>query len=235
MKNKTSGHIIISLLSFFLFSLNTLSQNVNPDLRKGNREYKNENYSDAEMNYRKALEDDSGNIKALYNLANSLYKQGRYDEASNILEGLVQSDIPDGKRADAYHNLGNALLGNQQISEGIDAYKNSLRIRPDDNDTRFNLARAMKMLQEQEQQQEQDQDGEDDQEEQQEQEQQQQPQDGENDQNDEQQQPQPRPDQISPEDARRILEALNQQEQEIQEKIEREERQAIPQRPVREW
>ncbi len=164
MKNKTSGHIILFLLSFFLFSVNTLSQNVNPDLRKGNREYKNENYSDAEMNYRKALEEDPGNIKALYNLANSLYKQGRYDEASNILEGIVQSDISDNRRADVYHNLGNALLGNQQISEGIDAYKNSLRIRPDDNDTRFNLATAMKMLQEQEQQQQQqDQDGEDDQ------------------------------------------------------------------------
>ncbi len=234
MKNKTSGHIILFLLSFFLFSVNTLSQNVNPDLRKGNREYKNENYSDAEMNYRKALEEDPGNIKALYNLANSLYKQGRYDEASNILEGIVQSDISDNRRADVYHNLGNALLGNQQISEGIDAYKNSLRIRPDDNDTRFNLATAMKMLQEQEQQQQQqDQDGEDDQDDQQDD--QEQPQEGEDDQQEQQEQPQPRPDQISPEDAQRILDALNQQEQEIQEKIEREEKQAIPQRPVREW
>ncbi|MFN2394471.1 MAG: tetratricopeptide repeat protein [Bacteroidales bacterium] len=235
MNNKALGYIILFIFAIFSSNTIALSQNVNPDLRKGNRDYKNENYSDAEMNYRKALEEEPGNIKALYNLANSLYKQGRYDEATNILEGIAQSDIADSRRADVYHNLGNALLGNQQISEGIDAYKNSLRIRPDDNDTRFNLATAMKMLQEQEQQQQQDQDGEDEQEDQQDN--QQQPQDGKDNQQEQeqQQQPQPRPDQISPEDAQRILEAMKQQEQEIQEKIEREEKQAIPQRPVREW
>ena len=224
--------IILVLFNFTV--LQAFAQYVNPDVRRGNREYKAENFSEAEMNYRKALEEDPQSLKALYNLANALYKQGRYEEAANILDGISSLNISENRRADAYHNLGNARLGNQQIEEGIEAYKNSLRLRPDDSDTRHNLAMAMKLLQEQEQQHQQDQDGDDDQ-----QQDQQQPQDGNDEQQDEQQQqqqqPQPRPDQISPEDAQRILDALNQQEQEIQEKIEREERQRRPERPLREW
>jgi Ca-activated chloride channel homolog len=221
--------IILFLFNFTV--LQSFAQNVNPDVRRGNREYKTENFTEAEMNYRKALEEDPQSLKAIYNLANALYKQGRYEEAANILDGISSLNIPDNHRADTYHNLGNARIGNQQIREGIEAYKNSLRLRPDDNDTRHNLAMAMKLLQEQEQEQQQDQDGDDDQ-----QQNQQQPQEGDDEkQNEQQQQPQPRPDQISPEDAQRILDALNQQEQEIQEKIEREERQRRPERPLREW
>ncbi len=223
--------IILFLFNFTV--LQAFAQYVNPDVRRGNREYKTENFTEAEMNYRKALEEDPQSLKALYNLANALYKQGRYDEAANILDGISNINISDNRRADVYHNLGNARLSNQQIQEGIEAYKNSLRLRPDDNDTRHNLAKAMQLLQEQEQQQDQDQDGDDDQ---QQDDQQQQPEDGDDEQQDEQQQePQPRPDQISPEDAQRILDALNQQEQEIQEKIDREERQRRPERPLREW
>lgn len=223
--------LIIILFLFNFTVLHSFAQYVNPEVRRGNREYKAENFTEAEMNYRKALEEDPQSLKALYNLANALYRQGRYEESANIFDGISSLNIPDNRRADAYHNLGNARLGNQQIQEGIEAYKNSLRLRPDDNDTRHNLAMAMKLLQEQEQQQQQDQDGDDDQ-----QQDQQQPQDGDDEQQDEQpQEPQPRPDQISPEDAKRILDALNQQEQEIQEKIEREERQRRPERPLREW
>ncbi len=225
--------IILFLLNFT--ALQAYSQHVNPDVRRGNREYKAENFTEAEKNYRRALEEDSQSLKALYNLANALYKQGRYDEAANILDGISNLNIPDNRRADVYHNLGNARLGNQQIQEGIEAYKNSLRLRPDDNDTRHNLAMAMRLLQEQEQQQQQDQDQEQDGDNDQQQDQQQQDEQEQEQDQEQEQESQPRPDQISPEDAQRILDALNQQEQEIQEKIEREERQRRPERPLREW
>ncbi|TVQ89064.1 MAG: tetratricopeptide repeat protein [Bacteroidetes bacterium] len=214
-----------------ILGLQGFSQNVNPEVRRGNREFKSENFRDAELNYRQALEQNPQSIKALYNLANALYKQNRYEEAANILDGISKLELPDNRRADVYHNLGNSRLGNQQIKESIEAYKNSLRIRPEDNETRHNLALAMQLLQEQEQDQdgEQNQDQQDDQQQQPDQDDQDQPDD------EQQQQPQPRPDQISPEDAQRILDALNQQEQEIQEKIDREDTQSRPQRPLREW
>ncbi len=229
------------MIRFFVFILlvlmimpQALAQSENTRIRQGNRDYNQENFQDAERSFREALEANPQNRKALYNLANALYRQGRYEEASNILDGLSQMDIPDNKRADVYHNLGNANMGLQNIQEGIEAYKNSLRIRPDDNDTRHNLAYALRQLQEQEQQQ-QDQQDQDDQEGDDEQDQQQDQQPGDDDQQDQEQQQQPRPDQISPQDAERILDALNQREQEVQERIDREERQARPVVPERQW
>jgi len=207
-----------------------MAQQHNADIRRGNREFRSENFQEAELNYRKALELSQGNPKAMYNLAAALYKQGRYDEAANILEGLAQSQLPDDKKADVYHNLGNASMGSQKIKEGVEAFKNSLRLRPDDMDTRHNLAYAMRLLQEQEQQQQQQQDqdeeGEDENDQQQDQDQQSDPQQNEE---------RPRPDQISPQDAERILDALNQKEQDVQQKIDREQKQRQPLRPEREW
>jgi tetratricopeptide (TPR) repeat protein len=233
-KNMVKQFFLIVILTVAFFS-KAFSQQENQEIRRGNREYKDENFSEAELNYREALESNPQNIKALYNLANSLYKQGRYDEAANILEGLTGMELSDSQRADILHNLGNANIGNQKIEEGIEAYKNSLRLRPEDMDTRHNLAYAMRLLQEQEQQQqEQNQDQEQDENEDKD-DQQPQPQDQEQEQDDQQQERQPRPDQISPQDAERILDAMNQQEQKVQEKIEREEKVRQPARPEREW
>ncbi len=223
------------------------AQSEKSNIRQGNREYRQENYTDAERNYRKALEEDPQNTTAMYNLANTLYRQGRYEEASDILEGLTHLEVDEDRKADVYHNLGNANLNLQQIKEGVDAYKNALRIRPEDMDTRHNLAYAMQLLEEQEQQQ-QDQ-GDDDQEGEDQREQDQEPGDDQQDQgqDQEQQQEQPQepqqdeeqqptqPQEISPEDARRILDALNQQEQEVQQKIEREQKEAQPRQQEKEW
>lgn len=232
--NTMSMRMILWLIMGLFVAVQTQAQSTRKDIRAGNREYRAENYQDAERKFREALEADPQNTTALYNLANSLYKQGRYEEAANLLNGLTQMDISRDQKADAFHNLGNAHIGQQQIQEGIEAYKNSLRIRPEDMDTRHNLTYALQLLDEQ--QQEQQQQDEDSQDQDQDQEQDQQPQpDPDQDQQEQEQQPQPRPDQISPEDAERILDALNQQEQEIQEKIEREEKERRPTRPEREW
>jgi Ca-activated chloride channel homolog len=223
------NRILLLLIIAQFFASGLFAQQENSDIRRGNSDYRSENFQDAELNYRKALENNPSNLKALYNLANSLYKQGRYDEAANILEGISQAQMDEKRRANVYHNLGNAKLGANAIKDAIEAYKNSLRLRPGDSDTRHNLAYAMRMLQEQEQQQDQQQDDKNQQEQNQEQ---QQP---DQEQKPEQQQERQRPDQISPQDAQRILDALNQQEQRVQEKIEREQRQRQPVRPEREW
>jgi Ca-activated chloride channel homolog len=221
------------LLIFIIIGSPLFAQQENAEIRRGNRGFNSENFQEAEFNYRKALEQNQSNLKALYNLASSLYKQGRFEEAANILDGMAQMPMSDSEKADVYHNLGNANLSNQKIKEGVEAYKNSLRLRPDDMDTRHNLAHALRLLQEQEQQQ-QNQDQDKDQQKD-DKDKKDQPKDQEQKQDDEKKQDQPRPDQISPQDAQRILDALNQQEQKIQEKIEREQIQAKPVRPEREW
>lgn len=241
MKFVSPENIFIAMITrivlFFLISLFglqvVLPQSPNNIIREGNRHFNQENFQEAERSYREALDADPRNPAALFNLGNALYRQGRYEEAVNILEGLAGLNLSDERLADVLHNLGNANMGKQDLQKAIDAYKNSLRIRPDDNDTRHNLTYALRQLQEQEQEQQQDQDDQDQDQDNDDQDQQQQPDDDQQD--DQEQQQQPRPDQISPQDAERILDALNQQEQEVQERIDREERQRQPVRPERQW
>lgn len=215
-------------------------------IRKGNKHYGEGSFPEAELEYRRALEENPMDPRALFNLGNALYRQGRFDEASAVFDALAGM-APDGiDLADTYHNLGNAHLGAQRFGDGVEAYKNALRIRPEDNDTRYNLEYALRFLQDpppadqqpQEQQGDQPDEGQPDQEGEQD------PQEGQDP--GETQRPESRespgeesqpgqPDRISPQDAERILDALNQQEQKVQENVNREKEPVQPRRTGREW
>lgn len=227
-----SKRFLIVFLLLMSFTVSVFSQADRRQVRQGNRLFQNEDYSEAEMRFRRSIEQNPQNIKGMFNLGNALYRQGRYDEAAELFQGLAQFAPGETQRAFAYHNLGNSFLQSEKFAESVEAYKNSLRINPDDDQTRFNLAYAMRLLQEQPPQDQQG-DGENDQDEDQEkdQDQDQQPQDGEDD----RPEPQPRPDQISPQDAERILDALNQKEQKVQEDVKQEQLQRTPARQAREW
>lgn len=215
-------------------------------LRQGNKLFEDGDYTGAEQSYRRALEINSDNPKAWHNLGNALYKQGRLVEAQEIFNQLTQeASASDELRAAGWHNLGNTLLGSGQIPESVDAFKEALRLAPDDEDTRYNLAYALNLLEDpppDTSEQDGDENDEDDQ--------QDQDQDPDNDEGEDEQdgdgspEMQPDmgddqlaegPDQLSPQDAERILEALRQQEQRIQEKINREEETLEPVRSQREW
>lgn len=145
---------ILILLFSTLFYHNAFSESPKKFIREGNKYYKDEKYIDAEVQYKKALETDSNSLKANFNLANSLYNQGRFEESGNIYQNLSNQNIDKEVLAKAYHNLGNSLLKAKKYPESIDAYKKSLRLKPDDLDTKYNLEYAKKMLiQEQQQQQ----------------------------------------------------------------------------------
>ena len=228
--------IIISIL--FLFGIQGLShgQQDRRHVRQGNELYKEEQYNRAEIRYRQSLEENPQNIKGMFNLGNSLYRQGRYEEAAELFEGLSKFAPGEDEKAYAYHNLGNTFLQSQQYAESIEAYKNALRINPEDEETRFNLTYAMRMLKEQPPQDQQGED-QDNQDEGQEQNQSQEQQENNPNQNplNEQNQHQSRPDQLSPQDAQRILDALNQKEQKVQEDLKREQTPRSRVRQEREW
>ena len=61
-------------------------------LRAGNALYEQENYPEAEIRYRKAQE-QSPTYEGLFNLADALYKQKRYDEALNILKQISRDEV----------------------------------------------------------------------------------------------------------------------------------------------
>ncbi|MDX9940935.1 MAG: tetratricopeptide repeat protein [Bacteroidales bacterium] len=227
------NRIFITVMMFLLAApFAGMGQSDRRSVRQGNKLYHKEKYSDAEIRYRQSLEENPQNTRGIFNLGNALYRQGRYEEAADLFEGLSQFAPDEKEKAFAYHNLGNTFLQSQNYSESVEAYKNALRINPEDEQTRFNLAYAMRMLQQQPLQ-DQGGEGEDEQEKDQDQNQNQQPDDQNEDQSEEKQQP--KPDQISPQDAQRILDALNQKEQKVQEDLKREQIQRATGRQEREW
>ena len=134
-------------------------------LREGNRNYKTEKYDQAEVNYRRALVNDSIDYRGQYNLASSLYRQEKYDEAAmHYAQALAAPDIDDSRRAKALHGAGNSMVkagleneqqGMQYFQQAVKAYQDALKLDPKNDDTRYNLAYARRLLQQAQQQQQQ--------------------------------------------------------------------------------
>ena len=205
------------------------AQSDRSEVRAGNREFKKGEFREAELDYKRALEEDSTSVTAKYNLGNALYKTESYSEAELYLKGLGDSlkSVSASKASDCFHNSGNLALKQKKYQEAVDAYKESLRLEPDNFETKSNLAYAQKMLKEQQQQQQNQQDQQD-QQNQQDQNQDQQDnrdQDNQQDQNRNQdqqdnqnQQNQP---QITPQAAQQMLQAIEDKEKQTQDKVKK--------------
>ena len=203
-------------------------------IREGVKEYEKEKYSNAEVSFRKALVKDQTSYPADYNVGNTLYKQNKFKEASEKFNELSKKESASVNLPDVYHNLGNSFLQEKQYDKSIEAYKNSLRLRPGDEDTRYNLAYALSKLQQQQQNKDQkndkkDQDKKDDQKN--DKQDQQKDQDEQDEKKDEQQ---PK-DQLTKQEAEQILEAIQNQEKEVMEKLKREKARAAKVYTEKDW
>lgn len=225
-------------LMLILLGISSLlfAQKEAPDIRHGNRDYNKDNFAEAEVDYRRGLEKNNQSYEAHYNLGDALFRQNKYPEAAE--EFMKAAQVIDPKKdkqktAKTYHNLGNSLFAQQQYDKAITAYQQSLRANPKDNDTRYNMVKAMQMLQQQQQQQ-QNQQNQDQQQQQQDQQQQQQEQEQNQDQQQQDQQQQQQDEQqMDQETAEQILQALEQDEQDTQEKLQRQ--QGSKRRVEKDW
>ena len=201
----------------------TLSaQNERRFVREGNDYFEEEKYVESEVEYRKALEKKPESFEGRFNLGDALFKQEKVDEALEQFQALTSATDDKTRLSDVYHNIGNGFFAKQELEKSIEAYKEALRNDPLDNESRYNLIVAQKMLQKQKEEQENKEDQEQEQEKEQQQDQQQQ------DQNQQEQQQQQQQDQqqqqqqqqgISKENAERILQSLEEDEKELQEKL----------------
>lgn len=233
------------VIVILLFSVALLSnaQNERRFVRQGNRFYleglkdttrlDTTSFSRAETEYRRALEKRPNDQNWNFNLSNSQYKQMRFEESTAAFKQLAdQANTPE-EKARALHNLGNSLLFQQKIDESIDAYKEALRNNPSDLDTKYNMAYAQMMKNKPEDQQ-QNQDQNKDQQQDKQDQQQDQNQD-QQDQQDQQQNQQPPP-KISQQNAEQLLEALQNAERDIQDKVKKQQaREVKPTRVEKDW
>lgn len=240
----------IFLFVFSLAATDVYAQEDKRELRRGNRDFKKEDYKEAELDYFRALVKDSLSFAANYNMANTLYRQGSFQQAREYLDKLKDVAVASPAAADYYYNLGNVAVAMEDYQTAVDSYKQSLLRNPGDLQAKENYIYAKeKLKQQQDQDKEQDkdkdqkqdqdkdqnkdenqdknQDQDKDQQNDQQNDEQKQERDQEQDQDQEQNQGQQK---ISPQAAQQMLQAIQAKEKETQDKVNKEKAAALKSR-----
>ncbi len=199
-------------------------------IRQGNRLYRQQKFDKAEVDYRKAVDKNQKNPQALYNLGCALMQQQKDSAAILQFEAAGKIETSKLRKAKSYHNIGVICQGHQMFSEAVDAYKESLRNNPNDNETRYNLALCQKQLKQQKQNQKQNQQDKD--KNQSKEKEQQQDKDKNQDKKDLKQQQQ---EQMSRENAEQLLQAAIQEEKNTQQKMKQQQVQPQQRRLQKNW
>lgn len=237
-------YILVTVVLSFS-AVQAYAQTDKKDVRRGNRDFRKEEYREAEIDYRKALVKDSLSVAANYNLANTLYRQGDYAQAMQTLSKNKEAAALDPSSADYFFNLGDAAIQQKDWQTAVDAFAQSLIRNPDDIDAKENFIYAKKMLQNQQNQDQQNQDNQDQNQNQDQQNQDNQDQNQDNqdqdknqdqqnqDQNQDDQKEQPRQGQqpkITPQAAQQMLQAIQAKEKETQDKVNKQKAEALKSR-----
>lgn len=120
-------------------------------IRNGNKLYRQQDYAKAEVEYSKAIAANASNTTAIYNLGCALQMQQKDSAAVVQYEKAGKAETSKRRKSMAYHNIGVICQKNQLFQEAIEAYKESLRNNPGDNETRYNLELCKRQLKKQNQ------------------------------------------------------------------------------------
>ena len=143
---------IMLFLCFVLQTVPMEAQVDKRDVRAGNRKFRKNELREAEIDYRKGIVKDSLSVASNYNLANVLYRDGDFEQASSVLD-CVKDVIPASEyAADYYFNAGDVAVAKQDWQGAVNAFKESLLRNPGDLEAKENYIYAKKKLEEQQQQ-----------------------------------------------------------------------------------
>jgi tetratricopeptide (TPR) repeat protein len=141
---KSIFKIVFLLLSVGIFA----QQKKDFALPEGNSQFAKKEYAEAEANYRVSKKINPKRATASYNLGNAIYKQNQPAEAKFAYEKALETAKGKQQKHRAFHNLGNVFMKEKAYDKAVEAYKNALRNNPADEETRYNYALAKKMLKE---------------------------------------------------------------------------------------
>ena len=238
-------YVLICIASL-LVSIDAAGQVDKKDVRRGNRDFRKDNFREAEIDYRKALVKDSMSVAANYNLANTLYREGDYAQAQQALDRVKDVAPMSSAAADYYFNLGDAALQQKDYQKAVEAFGESLIRRPEDLQAKENFIYAKKMLQNQQQNQQnqnndqnqnnqdqnddQNKDQNDDQDKNDDQNKDDQQNQDQNGGQDKKEQPQGQQPKITPQAAQQMLQAIQAKEKETQDKVNKQKAEALKSR-----
>jgi tetratricopeptide (TPR) repeat protein len=231
------------LVLFLFFAATALvnAQNEKKFIRQGNREYQKDKYSESEISYRRAIDKNKSAPDAVFNVGDALYKQKKFEDAGKQFVENNNMNEDKKKKSASLYNLGNTNLMAKKLQESIDAYKKSLKLNPENMEAKYNLGYAQDLLKQQQQQQQnkdkqnQNKDQNKNQEDKKDQEQNNNNKNQQNNNQEQKQQDQHQQQNISKEDAERLLKALANDEEKVQEKVKLEKAARTKVRTLKNW
>lgn len=245
---------LISLLfSFLMFAQEEVKKEKDKILPKANEAFAEKKYPEAEAQYRISTSKGLSGATPSYNLGNSIYRQNQFSESKYAYSQAFEKATTKEEKHKALHNLGNVYMKEKQYSKAVEAYKNALRNNPSDEQTRYNYALAKEYLKNNPE--DPPKDNKDDKKDDKKQDKD----DGDKDKKDEKKegdkdenkadkkegdpkkdqnqegQPKPQPSGISKESVQNLLDAVNNEEKKVQEKINAQKVKAKPVQTEKDW
>lgn len=232
-----------------LISFAIKAQEKDKFLPKGNEDFAAKNYVDAEANYRISQSKFKKKAISSYNLGTTIYKQNQQSESKYQFAKAIEEAKTKPEKHKSYHNLGNVLMKEKEYQGAVEAYKNALRNNPNDEETRYNYALAKKMLKdnpppekpkenkkdEQKENKEKEKDKDKDKNKDENKDKKDEDKKGDNDKKEEQEKPQPKPSGANKQRIENLLDAVNNEEKKVQDKVKAQQVQGKPQKPEKDW
>ena len=188
-------------------SMSLFAQTDRSHIRMGNRLYRSGGIEQAEVEYSKAVTKNDRNPQALYNLACAYMQQNKDSLALTFFDKASNLETSKFRKSKSFHNAGVICQRHQMYKEAIKAYEQSLRLNPNDDETRYNLVLCKRLQKNQPQDNKQQQ-------------KQQQKQEKKQEKQEQKQQEQPK-DQMSKDNAEQLLQAAMQEEKNTQHKLKK--------------
>ena len=251
MKNisvNTRSILILVIIASIIPGASAFGQ-TNRYLQQGNKLYDQRKYDEATANYLKALQKDPTNTTGLFNLGSALYQKKQFDSSRKIMAATANAIKDKNGKAAANYNIGNTYMAQRKWEDAISAYKNTLRNNPQDADAKYNLSYAQQMMkkdqngggkndkQDKKDQQKKDQQKDKDKQDKDKKDKQdkndQQDNNDKDKQDDKDQKPQGQPSKLTQQQADQLLNALQQEEKKLQDKLKKEK--GIPVKMDKDW
>jgi len=198
-----------------MVSIVSTAQTANSLIRNGNRYYKQKQFNQSQQEYQKALGKAPDNPAVHYNLGNTQFRKNSFEDAVKSYDAGLERSPDKSMQQKELYNKGVALIKQQKLDESIDAWKNSLKLNPDDIDTRENLQKAL--LEKKNQAKQKQKDEKKDQKKQ-----------------DQKEQPKPQQSRLNKQQVEQLLKALTQKEKEVQDKMNQNKTKSLSQ-PDKDW
>ena len=236
-KNYKTLIILFSAINVFAQN-NVIDKTSNNLTLDGNVEFTDKNLIQAESFYRKAISKDSLNNIASYNMANSFYKSGFNKEAINEYKSSIVKAKSKEDLHKSFHNLGDAFMKNKDYQNAVNAFKKALLNKPSDDETRYNYALAKELLKNEQKNKKKDDKNKDKNKDDKKKDEKKEDKNGDKkkeEKNDETKENKPKPNQISPEQLKNLLKAMNNEEKKVQEKVNKNKIKGKPVKNKKDW